>query len=302
MRGNHNPTVAEIERKKLEESEQPQQSGLLQLLTVIARIFMVFFGTVILLVALCGFLLIPSLFIFNLAPNITVMDLFNYVHIGACPALFKLFLSLALFLPFMGLLYVAVKALLDFKGKYRIGLLLFLLWIAALIGLAAVSFPALTSYAYWTKEREEVVIDHACDTLHVKVDNKYKHLRNPVLLDVYRENVFSLLWSADSAGQPFLCILPYVEIVHTRDTGAIRIVYTRRAAGRNRYAAQENLENMPLKAVVQDSLLLLEPFIFDRENKWSGELMRVKIYVPQGKAVKLEMPDSRHRKKRISRL
>jgi len=297
MYGNHKPTVSDIEKKLLEEAEKPQDSGIVQVLNGIARVFMVFFGVILLLVALSGFILIPALFFIDFVPNTTVFDLFDYIHIGSCALLFKLFFASVLLLPFMGLIYVAVKALMGFKGKYRIGLLIFLCWIAAVIGLAAVSFPALRAYTYWTKEREQVMVEQRFDTLYINVSDKYKSKHNEMIFDYHNKHAFSALWSADAAGQTAFYVLPQVKIIPVNKTEDFRVEYIRRAAGRNRFMAEENLESMPPKVFLQDSLLLLEPFVFDKENnKWRGELLKIKIYLPKGKTIKSEMLDSRRKR------
>jgi hypothetical protein len=252
------------------------------------------------MVALSGFILIPSLFFYDFVPNITVIDLLDYVNISTSTFWFKFFLSLVLFLPFMGLVYVAVKALLGFKGKFKVGLCIFLLWIAAVIGLSVVSLRSLRSYYYWTKDKEEIVMEQRYDTLYINVSDKYKNDYNETTFYYNDENDFSALWSANSdGGKTSFYLLPQVEVVRTRDTGEIRMVYIRRAAGRNRYMAQEKLAQMLPKAFLRDSLLLLEPYIFDKDNKWSGELMGIKIYVPRGKTVKFEQLDGHHRKVQI---
>ena len=292
MRGSHSPTIAVIERKMLAAAESSRDSGFVRVLKAIIRICVVFFGIILLIVAFFGFILLPLLlFVFDFVPNITVMELLNYVNISTHTFLFKLFLTSVLFLPFMGLVYIAVKALMGFRGKYKIGLIIFLLWIAAVIGLAVVALPTLRTYAHWTKVQEEVVLEHHHDTLYINVADKYKNRRNQIIVDARATNYFSALWSADSAGVTSFYLLPDVEIVHTADSGNIRIVYTLRAAGRSRYMAEEKLEQLLPCAFLRDSLLLLEPFIFDKENKWSGEFVRVRIYVPRGKEVKFKMLD-----------
>ncbi|MDR0295895.1 MAG: PspC domain-containing protein, partial [Prevotellaceae bacterium] len=125
MRGKHKTTIADIEKKILEESESLRDSGFVRLLKVFARIFVVFFGIILLIVALCGFLLIPAMFLFDFVPNITVIDFWDYVHIGSYPSWVKLFFSLVVLLPFLGLMYIAIKALLGFRRKDKIGLSIF---------------------------------------------------------------------------------------------------------------------------------------------------------------------------------
>ena len=289
MRGNHKPTIADIEKKVLEEAEGEQDNWLVRLIKIFARIVIVFIGIILLIVALSGFLIIPALFLVDIAPNITVFGLFNYINIGMNIFWFKLLFTLALFLPFMGLLYIAVKALLGFKGRYRTGVFIFLLWLVSVIGLAIAAMPAIHSYSYWNKVKDEVELDHRHDTLYINIADKYKNLHNQMIFDYRSRNSFSAMWSDETAGKTSLYILPQVEIVRTRDSGAISIAYSRHTAGRNRYMVQEKLELMHPKISLRDSLLTLKPFIFDKKNKWSGETMRVTIYVPQGKAVKSEM-------------
>ena len=295
MCGNPNPTIADIKKKMMEEPESSQDNLFVRLLRIAARIFIVFFGITLLIVALSGFLIIPCLFLFDVVPDITTFGLLDYVYIGAYPFWVKLFLTLVLFLPFMGLVYIAVKALMGFRGKYRIGLSIFLMWIAALVGLTVVSLPALRSYARWSKAETEMRVDHCYDTLYVDVSDEYKKQYDRTVLNYHNRKACPALWSTDADGGTSFYLLADVNVIHTRSSGDIRVVYTCRAAGRNRYAAQEKLAGMEQKAALRDSLLLLEPFIFDKKNKWSGELMEVEIYVPQGKTVKFNILDDRYK-------
>ena len=299
MRGKHKPTIADIEKKILEESESLRDNGFVSLLKVAVRVFMIFFGIILLLVALCGFLLIPAMFFFDFLPNITAMDVWDYVHISRHIFWFKLFFSLVVLLPFLGLMYVAIKALLGFRRKDKIGLSVFLLWIAAIIGLSVVALPAARNYSHWAKDREEIIMESHHDTLYVNIAEEYKHQRNQMLYDSYCKHSFSKIWSADSAGLTTIYILPHVKIVRAKNAENIRIVYTYRAAGRNSYAAHEKLAHIPPKAFLRDSLLVLEPFVYDKENKWTGETMSIKIHVPYGKTVKYEMLDSRRKEVKV---
>jgi phage shock protein PspC (stress-responsive transcriptional regulator) len=295
MRGNHHPTIADIEKKMLEDAERPQNNVLVRFIKLIARIFVIFFGAILLVVALSGFLIIPCLFLFEFVPNMTMIELLGYVNIGSYSFWFKLFLTLALLLPFMGLVYIAVKALIGFKGKYKVGLSIFLLWLASIIGLTVVALPALRSYSYRTGVQDKAVLDHTYDTLYINVSEKYKSRHNQMIVDCRNKNGFSALWSVESGGQTSFYLLPQVEIIPTKDSGEIRVVYSRYASGRYKHVVQEKLDQMSPKAFLQDSLLILEPFIFDKKNKWSGEMIKVRIYVPRGKTVKSDMLDRRYK-------
>jgi hypothetical protein len=198
-------------------------------------------------------------------------------------------------------MYIAIKALLGFRRKDKIGLSIFFLWVAALIGLSVVALPAGRNYSYWAKEREEVVMAPHYDTLYVNVADEYKNRHNQMFYDSYSTNTFSEIWSADSAEATSIYMLPHIEIVRARNAENIRIVYTYRAAGLNKYVAHERLGNMLPKAFLRDSLLLLEPFVYDKKNKWAGEWMSIKIYAPYGKTVKLEMLDGYHKRTKFGK-
>ncbi|MDR3184590.1 MAG: hypothetical protein LBT49_04205, partial [Prevotellaceae bacterium] len=49
----------------------------------------------------------------------------------------------------------------------------------------------------------------------------------------------------------------------------------------------------PLQYTLRDSLLLIEPFVYSKEHKWDGEIVSIKIYVPQDKKLQIEIPHDR---------
>ncbi len=289
MRGNANPTVAEIERKMLEDAYRPAESSFLRLLKFFGRAMLVFFGIIILIVALVGFLFVPwSLCMFDFIPHIPTIDLLNYVNISAPLWVLKLLLGAVFLLPLLGLIYLGVKALVGFKGKYKVGLIMFLLWLVSLISLALLVIPTISSHAQWTNLQEDVVVESPCDTLYVNLPEQYRHMGNNMLVNYNHEEGFLAFWTGDSARNTVFYLLPAVDILHTSDTGNIRISYTRHASGRNELEARARVAAMPSKFLLQDSLLLLEPFIFDKKNnKWDGEMAAIKIYVPQNKRIQL---------------
>ncbi len=296
MHGTQSPTVAEIERKMLEDMERPEKSIFARLVKGFFRAILVFIGIAILLAALIGFLFVPwSLLMFDFVPNIPMIDLLNYVNIGAPLWLVKTLIGAVMLLPLLGLVYLGVKALVGFKGKYRVGLMIFVLWLASLIGLTAVLVPTFKNHARWTNLQEDVVVTSVYDTLFVNVAADYHLDTDKMVVDYRDDDEFFVFWTNEAGRNTSFYMLPRVEIEHTGDTGDIRISYTRYAFGENMYKAKENLATLSPKFLLRDSLLLLEPFIFDKKNKWNGEMMGIKIYVPRNKEVKLQMLDGRRK-------
>ena len=296
MRGLHNPTVADIERKILEDAERPSQSIFVRLVKGFFRAVLVIVGIAILMAALVGFVAVPwSLFMFDFVPDVPMIDLLNYVDIGSPLWLVKVLVGAVVLLPLLGLVYLGVKALTGFKGKYKAGLTIFLLWLTSVVGLSLVAVPAVNAHKQWSNLQEDREVINVYDTLYINVSEEYRNSRDKMILDFYDDDDFFAFWTDGAGRNTSFYLLPRVEIRHTRDTGNIRISYTRSAFGRSTYSAKQNVEALASKFLLRDSLLLLEPFVFDKENKWNGEMIDIKIYVPRNKAVKIDMLDGKRK-------
>jgi phage shock protein PspC (stress-responsive transcriptional regulator) len=292
----------EIEREVLEAGigARHQEHGLMRLFKIGLRAMMIFFGAIILLVAVCGLLALPVvLFMGTVLTDVVLFDLLDLVDINMNIVLFKVLLSMVLLLPLLGLLYIGTKAIVGFRGRFKIGLIMFLLWLAACITLVVAASSSALGFRRWIDVEEEMHIPAQYTTLHVDMPESYRDIIHRKALFKYDDNGI-VFWRNDRHGAPEVYVLPDIEVVQTADTGAIRVCFIKTASGVNRPTALAHAGEVPLQYTLRDSLLLLEPFVYSKERKWNGEIVSVRIYVPQGKRIQIELPHEKRKKnKRI---
>jgi phage shock protein PspC (stress-responsive transcriptional regulator) len=281
----------EIETEMLEASmaARRREHALTRLLRLALRMVAVFVGVIFLIVAVCGLVAFPVVIFVNTAVSNVVelylFDLFDLVAININPMLFKVLLSAVLLLPLLGLLYLGIKAIVGFRDRFRTGLIMFLLWLAAGVTLAILASSSALGFRRWTDVEEEVRVPAPYGTLQVDVPAPYRDvIHGDALLFEYDGNG-AVFWESSRHGTVKAYVLPDIDVVQTSDTGSIRVCFIKTASGLTRAVARARAREVPLNYTLRDSLLLIEPFVYSRAHKWAGEVMSVKIYVPQGKNV-----------------
>ena len=282
----------EIEREVLEAGigARRQEHVLLRLLKLCLRAMMIFFGAILLLVAVCGLLAFPIvLFVGTVLTDVVLFDFLDLIAIDMNMVLFKVLLSMVLLLPLLGLLYVGVKAIMGFRSRFRIGLIVFLLWLIACITLVILVGSSALGFRRWVDEEEEVHIPAQYATLYVDVPESYLDIIHGEVLFEYDDNGI-VFWEKDRSSTLKAYVLPGIEVVQVADTGAIRVCFIKTASGRNRSIARARVREIPLRYTLRDSLLLLDPFVYSKEHKWDGEIVSMRIYVPQDKKLQMGIP------------
>jgi hypothetical protein len=291
------PWTPEIEREVLEAGigARHQEHALVRLVKLGLRAIMILFGAMVLIVAVCGLLALPvCLFVGTVLSDVVLFDLLELVAIDINLTLFKILLSMVLLLPLLGLLYIGIKAIVGFRGRFKIGLMIFLLWLAASITLVVAASSSALGFRRWVDVEEEVRIPAQYATLHVAVPEPFRDMRRSKALFKYDDNGVVFVES-DRDGETKAYVWPDIEEVAVSDTGAIRVCFMKTASGRYRSVARLRAREVPLNYTLRDSLLLLEPFVYSKTRKWDGEIVSVKIYVPQGKRLHMENPHAPRR-------
>ena len=282
----------EIERGVLEAGigARRQEHALARLFKLCLRAVVIFFGVIILIAAVCGLLALPVLlFVGTVLSDVVLFDLLDLVAIDMNLVLFKVLLSMVLLLPLLGLLYIGTKAIVGFRGRFKIGLIMFLLWLAACIALVVSASSSALGFRRWIDVEEEVQIPAQYTTLYIDVPEPYHDIIHGEALFRYDDNGI-VFWESDRNGAAKAYVLPDIDVVQVKDTGAIRARVVKTASGRNRSVARIRAREVSLNYTLRDSLLLIEPFVYSKEHKWDGEIVSVKIYVPQGKKLQIDIP------------
>ncbi|MDR0738486.1 MAG: hypothetical protein LBF39_05375, partial [Prevotellaceae bacterium] len=173
-----------------------------------------------------------------------------------------------------------------FRGRFKIGLVMFLLWLAACVTLVVSVSSSALGFRRWTDVEEEVQVPAQYTTLHIDVPEPYRDIIYGKTLFRYDANGKVFLES-DRNGAAKAYVLPGIYVTQVKDTGAIRVCFTKIASGRNRSVARARAREVSLNYTLRDSLLLLEPFVYSKEHKWDGEFVSVRIYVPQNKKLQI---------------
>jgi phage shock protein PspC (stress-responsive transcriptional regulator) len=282
----------EIEKEVLEADigDRHREHGLMRLFKLCLRAIVIFFGAIFLIGAVCGLVALSVvLFVGTALTDVVLFDLLDLVAVDINLTLFKVLLSTVLLLPLLGLLYMGIKAIVGFRGRFRIGLVMFLLWLAAAVALAVSVGSSALGFRRWTDVEEEVRIPAQYHTLHVDVPEQYRDIVHSKSLFAYDDNGI-VFWKNGRRGAAKAYVLPDIDVVQVKDTGFIRVCFTKTASGRNTTMARARAREVPLQYTLRDSLLLLEPFVYSKKRKWAGEIVSVKIYVPQGKKLRVDLP------------
>jgi phage shock protein PspC (stress-responsive transcriptional regulator) len=281
----------EIETEMLEEmTTHRREHTLPRLLKLALRVVLVFAGVIFLIAAVCGLVTLPVIIFVNTAVSsvveLNLFDLLDLVAINMNPLLLKVLLSAVLFLPLLGLLYLGIKAIVGFRDRFRTGLAMLLLWLVAGITLTILASSSALGFRRWTDVEEEVRVPAQYGILHVDVPEKYDSVICGDALLFNSDGNGTVFWESARRGTAKAYVLPDIDIVQTSDTGSIRVCFIKIASGRTRAVARARAREVPLNYTLRDSLLLLEPFVYSKAHKWAGEMVSVKIYVPQGKHVR----------------
>jgi hypothetical protein len=267
-------------------STKRKENLLLRVVKGFLRLFAILLGVMLLAVALCGLIALPiALFTHTMLSNVILFDVLDFVAIGINSTLFKIVLLLAILLPLLGLVYIGIKAIVGFRSKFKIGLVMFLLWLVTLVTLVALVGSSALKFSHWSEVEEVVEVAPQYDTLYVNISDKYYNIDRQALVQF---DEHSLAFWMDENEKPVAMMWPKVEIKHVNDQGPIRIAFNKAACGKNLPIARKLAAAVSPVYTLRDSLFSPEPFIYSKDHKWSGEKLVLRIYVPEGKAVKMD--------------
>jgi hypothetical protein len=252
-------------------------------------------------------------------------DLLDFVDISWHPGWFFGLLAALIFLPFIGLLYGGIKVLFRIKTKVRVGLIILLLWIAALFTCIGLSVSHAKNLMHWRTAHEYIELPFAqYDTLYVDIPQHYYQegtLESVINADDHWQFNFnkkhfvkhgksSRKWkkhgkknwedySAEFSGDNLLMfysqknenadvqllLMPFIEDWHWAEDDHFSIDVSKDAAGRKRQSAYRHAQQVPFNYTLQDSLLIVEPLLYTKNSKWNGEFLRLRFNIPEGKSV-----------------
>src|SRR5574344_126833 len=134
-------------------------------------------------------------------------------NMSAATVLLKVLILLVTFIPFIGFLYSGIQMLFGFKSpKWRPGLILFIIWIASIIGMFVLGFSTYSNY--WKTESRHISnsLTLDSDTLYIKFTGIEEMKDNKVWIEADR-NDYKLMYFNDSEkNNPKVIQYPFIEL------------------------------------------------------------------------------------------
>ncbi len=332
------PTVKNIQRKVEEELHEVKRSAqktkpvINEIFRVIGKICMIVVGICLVLVAIGALtIFIAAMVSGQILSSTPFSDIMEYVDIQWHPWWFFALLSAVLFLPFLGILYGGIKLLFNIKTNIKIGLIIFLVWLAALFTMIGIGIFSAKSFFHWRTVHEYVELPAvSSDTLYIDIPQKYyadgtyesvlarladwgihhqrrngEACRETGRIRLFGHTVSTWKYSPDDANNwkeiderslfflyknnhqadEELLLLPVVETDRSTNAATFTIDIRKSAAGKNSRTAYTHARQLLLNYQLKDSLLTIDPLVYTKDNRWTGELLRLRIRVPEGKAV-----------------
>lgn len=194
---------------------------------------------------------------------------------------YKASLLLVLILPFAGILYFSVKVLF----RSRLGIRDFVIsCVAVLLFLVAGSYLGLKTYqqiGVYNKSAsntELVSVSNDVDTIRINVDKKYQ-VATPIT--PYSGGLYVI---DDAQGKSFFS-LPSVTIVQDSTLQTIRMEIKTTVYEQNKYLAKRKAEQTQLKYEWDSAGIVISPTLYNRDNNWKPEMVKITIYVPSSKSI-----------------
>jgi phage shock protein PspC (stress-responsive transcriptional regulator) len=329
MRG-EKPDLKNIQRKVEEELREAGRSlkksapAANEVIEIIVKILGIFIGVIVVVIAISVLLAFVVAFVTGYSVvNILCFNIIDYIDVGWHSGWFFGLLAALVLIPFIGMLYGGIKLLFSLKTKLRIGLILFLFWVAALFTFVGMGIYHTASLFHWRTVQEYVELPAInCDTLFVDLPQNYytEGELEPVIDQINHWSFFNkkkesnckkkkrclkskkrekerkeidfsfshsplFFYKKSSKTAEKLLLLPIIERKHIIGEKNFGIEIQKDAAGNSFQSAYRHAKQLPFNYTLKDSLLIIEPLIYTKDEKWDGELLRLNFQVPEGKKV-----------------
>jgi len=254
------------------------------ILLTILKIFVKFFGILLIIISLSTLIgLIVGLFAFGSIDfwgHGEIMDYISLVDTSSAPIwLISLLTFFAVGIPFFMLFILGLKLLID--NLKSIGttakIVLFVLWILAIIGLGILGIQQATEQAYdGDFITENIIPIRSGDTLRLamKADNQYSYdvNRQGGLKIEYNENDEKVIYSNDIR----------LIVRHTKDSVG-KLILKKKAEGNSFHNAKIRAEAIEYTYSFENNKLLLDGFfITDLSHKYRDQEVEILLYLPVG--------------------
>jgi phage shock protein PspC (stress-responsive transcriptional regulator) len=186
-------------------------------------------------------------------------------------------------IPFLALIFLGFNMLTNFTYKIRgLGIALFIIWFVVSISSVFLVGSVVKDYVNEFDEKSTIILEEiTSDTLILEVMNddlyfvdKARQFNDLDFIKIIEDRIY--------IGNPELDI-------QKSKTEEFQLIVYKESRGRNRAAARENLESLEYDYMAVGNLISFAPyFSIDKEQGYHFEELRLRLLVPEGKAVLLQ--------------
>ena len=259
--------------------------GIVRAIAIVFGLFLLLISTVI-LIAVIASLFFSTTVLFDAFPS----DFLNLVAFSGNLFWMKACLLVACGMPVVGLIYLGCVLLFRIKGHGWIGLTMFLVWLASLIGLVCFGSHNLKDYRSHRNYEENVPIALTSDTLFIDLVANSTFQDDRYLLEA-NQYEYELAWMEGDRKDLTLVAFPPVQLVRQspEEEPSLRIKYS--AFGRNSAQAQQRAEQYKPSYSLEGNVLTIDAFVnASQDEKWKGNLGEMVLYVPHDQVVIVRKP------------
>lgn len=202
---------------------------------------------------------------------------------GLYSANMNITLAIIWFLPAACLLYLGIIICTKITPKdFIIFGIALLVWIGACSYLGIISAKQAKNYKEHADFTDRIDINTSSDTLYVQLDKDVQNAEN-----CGRGN--NILYTLDGNPRSWL-ILPKIKINKDTIYKNFEIEIKKTAFDKNYQLAKTKASEAQLNYNIQDSLVLINPHLYNRNKPWDREFFEVEINCPANKTVIIDEP------------
>jgi len=226
----------EIERNAASRREEHNESVLGNICRILAKVFLIFVGCILLIVGFSGILAIFAavfgIAVAGLAIPGLFMEALNPAVLSSPVSILlaKVLLALFVFLPFVALLYGGVKLLFKIKTpKWRPGLIMFIVWLLSLIGLVILGVKVSSQFINFGNNissrfsdssdwESSELITPGRDTVYIRFSGT-EDMSDKKIIAHGDRNEFKLIYIVDlEKDSTFIAVYPSIKLNHRADS------------------------------------------------------------------------------------
>lgn len=233
------------------------------------------------------------LFSVDMITGIPLLSMPDFIELNIGSTLWlKISGLLTALLPFVGMLYAGMQLCFKFKSpKWRPGLINFLVWMVSALIFLLCMIKALSPYYDEDNERKErIELETSSDTLYVNCPKVPGMEQAKMSIEAHGNHCeLFYLNNADRKSTSF-ALYPNIVVRHREIETPYMEVTMVSFSKPDIY--EERVEKISLEdvAVVEDSLVTVKPAVYSKKEKFSGNLQKVVLYVPDSTKVIMQDP------------